>query len=328
MRAALLTWAATLGHLLGCAAGLEPAPSPVQPTVILVVGAAGETELGAQFARQFEVWRAIVARAHVKHLVIGRDESAELPDHDRLKQSLASEPPGGPESLWLVLIGHGTFDGDQARFNLRGPDLSAAELAAWLKPFSRPLVVVNTTSSSAPFLPALSGTNRVIVTATRSGNEQNFTRFGPFFAEALAGLQSDLDHDGQVSLLEAFLWASAQVAEFYRTEGRLATEHALIDDNGDGLGTPADWFRGLRAVQQAREGASRDGTRAHQIHLVPSPEEQSLPPDVRIRRDQLEREVAQLREAKPKLPPDDYYRQLEALLLELAQLLDHGDPPR
>ena len=154
--------------------------------------------------------------------------------------------------MWLVLIGHGTFDGKEARFNLRGPDVSADELALWLKPFRRPLAVIDTASCSAPFLNLLSATNRVIITATRSGNEQNFTRFGQYLAQALTDPEANLDKDGQVSLLEAFLTASHQAAEFYKLQGRLVTEHALLDDNGDGLGTPADWFRGLRAIKRPK----------------------------------------------------------------------------
>src|SRR5207248_10685476 len=111
----------------------------------------------------------------------------------------------------------------------------------------------------------LSATNRVIVAAARSGYEQNYARFGQYMAEAIADPQADLDKDGQTSLLEAFLMASRRVGEFYNTAGRLATEHALIEDNCDGLGTPAEWFRGIRTVKKAKEGASADGLRAHQM---------------------------------------------------------------
>ena len=100
------------------------------------------------------------------------------------------------------------------------PGCPAAELAVWLKPFRRPLAVINTASCSAPFLNLLSAANRVVITATRSGYEQNYTRFGQYLAEALADPGADLDKDGQVSLLEAFLTASHQAAEFYKVQGR------------------------------------------------------------------------------------------------------------
>ena len=173
-----------------------------------------------------------------------------------------------------MFIGHGTYDGHAAKFNLRGPDLSAEELAEWLAPMKRPIAVIQCASASAPFINRLAGENRVVITATKSGDEQNFARFGQYMSAAIADPRADLDKDGQVSLLEAYLTACRQVDEFYEQEARLATEHALLDDNGDGLGTPAAWFRGLRATQRAKDGASLDGTRAHQFHLVASDREQ------------------------------------------------------
>ena len=295
-----------------------------QPTVILVVGAPGEPEFGSNFIQQVVVWDKTCPRSEAQVVRIGLDPTNVLSDHELLRQALAAEQTNSIQPLWLVLIGHGTFDGKQARFNLRGPDVSDSELADWLKPFQRPLVVLNCASASAPFLKSLSGTNRVIVTATRSGNEPNFARFGEYFAKALGDSESDLDKDGQVSLLEAFLMASHRVAEFYKTEGRLMTEHALIDDNGDGQGTPADWFRGVRATKKAKDGASLDGTRANQFHLVLSQADQAMPVEMLARRDELELKVAKLRESKSRMREQDYYRELEATLLALARLQEGG----
>src|SRR5262249_53253088 len=156
--------------------------------------------------------------------------------------------------LWIVLIGHGTFDGREAKFNLRGPDLTEVELAEWLAPLKRPAAVINCASASGPFLNRLSGPNRVVVTATRSGHEQNLARFGQSLAESIADPRADLDKDGQISLLEAYLTASSRVAEYYKTHAQLATEHPLLDDNGDKLGTPPDWFHGIRATKRAKDG--------------------------------------------------------------------------
>lgn len=302
----------------------QPGVTNDAPTVFVVVGAPGEPEYATNFLRQAALWEAVGTRAGAKRITIGTDEGASTNDLERFRLALEAEPKDGPSELWLVLIGHGTFDGREAKFNLRGPDLSVTNLALWLKPFHRPVAVIDTASASAPFIKPLSATNRVIVTATRSGNEQNFTRFGQMFADALADPQGDLDQDGQTSLLEAFLSASARVSEFYKTQGRLATEHALIDDNGDGLGTPVDWFRGIRATKKAKDGLSLDGLRAHQFHLVRSPDEQALSTADRARRDELELAVARLRETRPPMPGEDYYRQLEGLLLELGRLYDKG----
>ncbi len=318
-------WGLGLVLLAGSPVLAGYSPNPVE--VILAVGAAGETEYGSNFVQQAQLWLRICEQAGATATVIGLDATTEPPDHERLRRTLFQVPGEGADPLWLVLIGHGTFDGKDARFNLRGPDVSVSNLVAWLRPIRRPLVVVNTASASAPFLNKLSGTNRIVITATRSGSEQNFTRFGGYFARSLADASGDLDQDGQVSLLEAFLSASHGVNEFYKTEGRLATEHALLDDNGDGLGTPADWFRGVRAVKQANAGKSLDGARAHQVHLVPSAAEQALPAEVRQRRDAIELELIRLRERKTGRNEDDYFRDLEKLLLELARLMETNSVP-
>ena len=297
-----------------------------KPTVIVVVGAAGDDEYGQNFAKWAGLWEKTSREAGAKYITIGLKDAAATNDLAQLQKTLADEPTNAPGELWLVLLGHGTFDGKEARFNLRGPDLTATNLALLLKPFTRPVAVINAFSSSGPFLHPLSAPARVVITATRSGNEQNYARFGQYFSEAIADPQADLDKDGQTSLLEAWLTASYRVAEFYKSEGRLATEHALLDDNGDGLGTPPDWFRGVRAVKKAKDGATLDGPRAHQFHLVRSEAERRMPAAVRARRDQLELAVAKLREAKEELPETEYYQKLEPLLLELARLYDQLGP--
>jgi hypothetical protein len=331
-RIRLLTSAATkLGALLasvvfaGTSANAGTTNLEHQATVIVAVGAAGEEDYGTDFTKWADVWASAITNGGAKEISIGLGPTNGACDLSLLQQTLAAEPTNSSAELWLVLIGHGTFDGKEAKFNFRGPDLSASELADWLKPFRRPLIVIDCSASSSPFITKLSAPNRVIVTATRSGYEQNFARFAQYFADAIAGTAADLDKDGQTSVLEAFIMASRQTGEFYDTEGRLATEHALLDDNGDSLGTPADWFRGIRAVKKSAGGASVDGLRAHQIHLIRSEEEQKMPPEVRVRRDDLELAIAKLRESKEQLGADEYYRRLENLMLELAKLYSSVD---
>jgi hypothetical protein len=292
--------------------------------LIVVVGAAGEPEYGSNFLHWSELWVQAGKAGGADITVIGTDPTNETTDLDKLKQALAATPKDSNEELWLVLLGHGTFDGKVAKFNLRGPDFSADDLASWLKPFQRPLAVIDCSSCSGPFLPKLSAPGRVIITATRSGYEDNYARFGQFISAAIVDPASDLDKDGQVSLLEAFLVASRGVADFYKNDSRLATEHALLDDNGDGLGTPADWFQGVRAVKRALAGAATDGARAHQFYLVRSEAELKIPPALRARRDELELQVAKLRDQKSTLNEDEYYRQLEPLMVELAKISTQG----
>lgn len=299
--------------------------SAERPDVVVVVGASGTDEYGKQFGLWAERWRAAADRAGASFCVIGLEED-KTDDRQRLRQCLADKTQASSEPLWLVLIGHGTFDSQTARFNLRGPDFSAAELAEWLRPSERPLAIINCASASGPFINALSGKNRVVVTATKSGFEHNIARFGDFFSAAIADPAADLDKDDQTSLLEAFLMASAKTQEFYAEDARLATEHALLDDNGDGLGTPADWFHGVRAIKLAKEGATADGLRAAQLSLVRSPSERQLPAEARARRDELEQKIAALRDRKAGMTEEGYYGELEKLLLELARLYEAHDP--
>jgi len=295
-------------------------------SMVLVIGAPGEPEYAEQFTTSADLWKRAGTNGGFQISVIG--ESTNEDDRAALLNSLTNEAAQSGDDLWILFIGHGTFDGRAAKFNLRGPDISADEIAAALKPCKRPLAVIDCASASGPFINALSAPGRVIITATRSGYELNATRFGNYLARDVADPAADLDKDGQTSLLEAYLMASRRVAEFYQGEGRLATEHALLDDNGDGLGTPADWFRGIRAVKRAKDGAALDGQRAHQFYLVRSEQEQKIPPALRARRDELELQVAKLRDGKAKANEDDYYRQLEPLLLELAKISGQSARPQ
>ena len=294
------------------------------PTVIVVVGAEGTEEYGSQFRQWASRWADSAKRGRADVAQIGLDAVGKTYDRDSLKQRLseAAGPGAKTEPLWLILIGHGTFDGKTARFNLRGPDVSTGELAEWLKPMERPIAIINCTSSSGPFLNELSGANRVVITATKSGHEYNFARFGDYLSAAISDPKADLDKDEQTSLLEAFLLASSRVNEFYAREGRLMTEHALLDDNGDKLGTPADWFQGVRATKSAKNGATVDGTRAARLHLIRSTREEQLPAAARARRDDIEVELAALRQRKLQLAEDEYLQQIEPLLVELARLYE------
>lgn len=333
-----ILWVSLIGGLFlnaGARLCVGAAEDAQKQTVIVVVGAPGAAEYAAEFAQWAGLWEKACEKGGAHFASVGlddiqaTDDSSLAPqrktDRTTLHEMLAKESQQSTAALWLILIGHGTFDGRAAKFNLRGPDVSADDLAKWLQPFSRPLVVINTASSSAPFLSVLSGPNRVVITATKSGFEQNYTRFGQYLAEAIAEPKADLDKDGQTSLLEAFLTASARVTEFYSAAGRLATEHSLLDDNGDGLGTRPDWFRGVRPVQKAADGASLDGYRAGQFHLVRSEAENTMPPELRTRRDELELDVVKLRDARESFSEDEYFSRLEKLLCDIAQIYEQTD---
>lgn len=292
-----------------------------RPTVLVVVGAPGTEEYGKQFRAWAERWQQAAERGGAACTCLGLDETP-IDDRDALARRFAAERGQRQAAFWLVLIGHGTFDGKTAKFNLRGPDVSAQELREWLAGIEGPLAVIDCASASAPFINEISASGRVVIAATKSGYEHNFARFGDYLSAAIADPGADLDKDDQTSLLEAFLTATARVREYYESEGRLATEHALVDDNGDRLGTPAEWFRGLRATRAAKDGAELDGLLAGRFQLVPSSAELRLSKEKRPRCGELELAIARLRERKNDLPEDDYYQQLEKLVVELARLYE------
>jgi hypothetical protein len=302
--------------------------------VVLVRGAAGTDEYGQLFDEWSQRWESAAAAGGVRVVRVGPkagDTDAALQagqsgnvDRSLLEQTLSSAASDAVSKrlteIWIVLIGHGTFDGRSARFNLRGQDVSDEELKKWLEPITCPIAIANCASASGPFLKTLAGQNRVVMTATKTGAEINFARFGAFLSEAVGDSKFDLDKDGQTSVFEAFLSASRRTLAFYDGEGRLATEHALLDDNADGLGVRADFFRGVRLVKEVQGETAVDGRLAHRFHLVRSDSEQQLSPESRRLRDQLEQEVIQLRDRKSSFDDEDvYYAQLEELLVQLAK---------
>jgi hypothetical protein len=292
--------------------------------VLIVVGAGGEKEYEEAFSEAVKDWENACRTAHKTHRVIpaiGTNQVVEVRD------AIGAQFKGDSE-LWIILVGHGTFDGKEAKFNLNGPDISAKEMGTLLSQAERPLILINTASSSAPFINELSHSNRVVVTATKSGWEENYTRYGKFFARSIADLASDLDKDGQVSLLEAFLTASRQVEEFYNNEKRLSTEHALLDDNGDGKGTPSTFFRGIRPAKKPEGAANVDGFRAHQIQFRLNETEARLSPALRKRRNQLELELERVRARKEQLDEDSYLKEIEPILLELSRLYHTAEKPK
>ncbi|MCM2369931.1 hypothetical protein [Aporhodopirellula aestuarii] len=309
---------------------------PAATELTVIVGAAGTDEYQEMFSNWVSQWKQVAENADVPLVVIGESEE-NTSDFEILQNRMQSIQATEDASHWVILIGHGTHDSRATNFNLRGPDVSAKEFAKWIQrrepatdnsPSHGSIVIVNCASSSGPFVNALSGQGRVIVTATQSGSEQNFARFGKYFADAMRSTESDLDHDDEVSVLEAFLSASKQTQRFYETESRIATEHALIDDNGDGRGTRAETFRGTRAIAKAKDGARIDGNLARRITLAVGTDVDRVKPDPLtkeqiVTRDQLEMQVEALRTRKGEMSEADYYAQLEGVMVQLAEIY-HG----
>lgn len=299
--------------------------APVQEQLILIVGAPGTEEYRKQFLLDAQPWKEL-AKARSMKLVLIVDEqdgsvtSTDLNHHDQLRAAIDAASISSPSPLWIVFIGHGTSVKKNHNFNLVGPDVSSQEVALWIGKMDRPVVFINCSSASAPFLPEISGARRIVVTATKSGSEINYSRFGTQLANAILDAGTDIDHDEEVSLLEAFLAASVKTEKFYKEQNRIATEHALIDDNGDKLGTGAEFFSGTRAVKSAPPGKQLDGDIARRVMLYSAPGLTKLTPEAEAKRLEIELQIRDLRNRKQAMPMDEYWNQLESLLLELARL--------
>jgi hypothetical protein len=289
-----------------------------QRFALIVSGAAG----GAEYAAQYERWSTQLSTTLVEALkfdpalvtvLAETTRAADAATADNVRRVIASVSSRmtRDDVFFIVLIGHGTFDGIDAKFNLVGPDLESAEWSAMLKAVPGRLVLVNTASASFPFLERLSGPRRVVITATDSPAQRYDTIFPEYFIRALTDPAADLDKNQRVSVWEAFAAASGAVRRHYQQRGQLSTEHALLDDNGDGIGnevtTPGD-----------------DGSLASRTYL-----DESLPgaqPTDEVllkllqRRSTLEAEIEDLKIRRQFLPPAEYAKEFERLMIELSQV--------
>jgi hypothetical protein len=268
--------------------------------LLLVTGLSGQAAFGAEMEATAKVWTEAAKRGGHSLQQIAPGAGPQLP---RLQAALAGVSADTTDPFWLVLLGHGSAQGKSPKFNLEGPDLSAEELARSLARLRRPVIVVAGFSCSGAFLKPLAAPGRIVLAATRTGAEENWTRFPRFFAAALAGLDADANGDMQVSVFEAMQHATQTAEASYKDLGRLTTEHAALDDLGDG-----------------KAGGPGLGMKAAQWHLVESAAEARLAPAQRARREALELELNQLRQGKDKVPSAEYAVMLEQLLLKLARV--------
>jgi hypothetical protein len=215
------------------------------------------------------------------------------------------------DTLLIVLMGHGTFDGAVAKFNLVGPDMDAKEWKQALAGIAARIIFVNTTSSSFPFVEELSAKNRIVIAATESAAQRYDTMFPEFFIEALdKGAESDSDKNGRLSVWEAFTYASQAVKAAFDQKGTLVTERAVIDDNGDGV-----------ARQATGNGA--DGVLAKTTFLDAEPASSAANPAAAALEKQriaLEAQIEELKGRKAQMAPADYDAQLEKLAIDLARV--------
>lgn len=311
---------------IGLLAMLLAAPAAAQGThVAVIVGLGGEPEHAETFRR----WAGSLVDHATGRLDIPRDRILYLLEDpaqdekrapgkstkDAVEKGLgAIGAAAAPDDVvFILLIGHGTWDGKTAKFNLPGPDMTAADFAAILERFkTKNVVFVNTASASGPFVEALSGVARVVVTATRSGAEQFATVFGGYFIDALAGDDADADRNRRISVLEAFNAAKIEVARVYQQRGIMLTERALLEDSGDGEGS-------LEPAVNAKNGSI-----AAILSMGAPKEALALPSDPQLRqlyeeRRALEQKAESLKLLKASMPPAQYAAELEQVLTDLAR---------
>jgi len=294
-------------------AGIACAQKSSDPNkfAIIINGAGGE----AVYAKQFEEWTGQLSSVlstkfgfDSKQLTVLKGATAE--DVKRTFTALKTQLEAN-NVLFVFLIGHGSFDGKESKFNLVGPDLAAADYNAMLSSLpTHRVVVFNMSSSSGEFIKSLSAKGRIVITATKSGQETNATRFTGFLISALKATDADTDQDGHVSVLEAFIYANRLTADFYKQAGRLATEHAMFDDNGDGVG---------REKLEAGEGLL---ARATYLDSLSVDEAAASAATGRLlkERTRLEGEIEQLIARKGGMAEAEYEATLERLFIELAKV--------
>lgn len=313
---------AAAGALLLALLPLAGAPSP-STWLLVISGVGGDAEHRAAFVQLAD--RLIgAAEQHgvAPERIIYLAESTELASRARARASRESiiaaigELAGraaATDPVIVVLLGHGNTRGGQSYVNLPGPDMGGADFAAALQPLAgRSLAVVNTAAASGGFVAALAAPGRVVITATRADRELLEPSFGRFFVDAFVDEAADLDKDGRVSLLEAFRFANAQVERLYEEEGRLRTEHAQLDDDGDGRASEAPDGEAEGALA-ALIGLGGPGATA-------GPADDPELSDLRARRFAAEQQLAALRARRGELTEEEYEAALEEVLVRIAEI--------
>ncbi|MBN2321575.1 MAG: caspase family protein [Acidobacteria bacterium] len=293
---------------------------------ILLAGVSGDPALQKMYLEEIQKLHSIL----VGPLGFPRDQVIVLFDNPELdperiryrstRQGLGeaclhlSQRVKKSDLVFVFIDGHGSYDGKTYKLNLVGPDTTAWELAEIL--YSIPagrFIVVNATSCSGGGLQALSGGDRIVITATRSGMENNLAHMGGYFVESLENNAADSDKNDRVSVLEAFIYTNRKVEDYYKNEDKLQTEHPVLEDNGDGQG------------QSDPNPETREGLLARTTFLSRPPGRETLGAitddqrKIMLEAWELEEQIEALKYKKAEMPRADYERKLEELLLNLAR---------
>ena len=308
--------ALTIAALFAPAAAAIPAAAEGRKFAVIVQGASGDPQY-AKLHRDWVDGLANVLRERMKldpariTILAEQPGAKELPGNAAsvrtvLGQLATSTKPD--DLVFIMLIGHGSGQDDTAKFNLVGPDLTAAEWAGLLKPIPARTVIIDSTSSSFPFLSGLAAPNRVVITATSTYAQRSHTIFPDAFIRALAATDADADANGRVSILEAFTYAARLVTQHYERDKRMATETPMLDDTGDGKGINAG-------------AKGDDGTVAGVTYLDVAAAPTSSDPEVQkllIQQQTLMEQIDDLRRRRASMSEADFDRDFEKLIIELS----------
>ena len=302
-----------IGLCLGCFF-LSALPARATVYWVTVAGLGGEPEYEQRFtslAKELDkLLKASGGEARV-YTLTGNDASRT---HMADTMGLVAREAQPEDDFVLVLIGHGSFDGIEYKFNLVGPDISAAELATLCDRVpARRQLIVNTTSASGGSIPALQRPSRAIISATKSGTEKNATVFARYWVEALQDPDADVDKSEAISALEAFTYADHKTASFYESQKRLATEHAVFEDTGK------------NEPVRAPSVENGEGLLVSSFTLVPLGAAQKAANDpakraLLAKKEELERQIDTLKYEKAAMSQEDYQKQLRSALVELARV--------
>jgi hypothetical protein len=303
--------------LAGCCLLIGALQARAATYYVTVAGLGGEPDYEQRFtaaAKDLDkAFKGAGASAHVTTLT-GKDSTRA-----KLTEVLSgvARDAKAEDDFVLVLIGHGSFDGQEYKFNLVGPDVSGTELAGMCDKISaRRQLIVDTTSASGGAVVALRRQGRGVVTATKSGTEKNATVFARYFVESLQDPAADVDKSDSVTALEAFEYADRKTAAFYESQKRLATEHAVFEDTGKNEAVrAASKNEGmlLSSFTVIRIGSSKKAAN--------DPARQGL----LAKKEELEQKIDALKYQKAAMDPADYKQQLTDALVKLAEIQQELD---
>ncbi len=296
-------------------------------TTILIIGGSGGIE---DYQQKFTSWGARLK--HVLTVKLGhpeenvcwmaeRSESIETPDRETSLFHIRSEfnelesKMTDVDDLFVFLTGHGSSLRNEPKFQIPGPDLTAGELNRLVSRVNaRRTAVIDTSSSSAGFINILSVPGRIVCTAVKNVNERNAPEFMEFLLQGLEDGSADTNRDGRISILEACGQAASLTDAWYTGEGNLATEHALMDDNGDGRGT-----RLPIVLNESESDPGSDGHNAANCFLKEHSFSPDTPPELIKHYLSVLETIGAWKKQKNGMDGKDYYAQLEALLIEAAK---------